>query len=163
MRWWKNNGKNFCIAPSKRPSIWYDSILRLPMSKTMSSGLKRSWLWPSNGPSIRKICWNSRYAKKCRSNLVNDLTKISIPKSKVTELYIRGWDDFAETKLEQLAQPSSMGKKLLRITGARLNQYIKDKPEIYTRVVSIGSLISLYLETLVSNFTGHVSWYIDLW
>lgn len=64
---------------------------------------------------------------------------------------MRGWDDYAETKLEQLAQPSSMGKKMLRITGARLNQYIKDKPEIYSRVVSIGSLISLYLETLVSN------------
>lgn len=64
---------------------------------------------------------------------------------------MRGWDDFAETKLDQLAQPSSMGKKMLRITGTRLNQYIKDKPEIYSRVVSIGSLISLYLETLVSD------------
>lgn len=62
---------------------------------------------------------------------------------------MRGWDDFAESKLDQLAQPSSMGKKMLRITASRLNQYIKDKPEIYSRVVSIGSLISLYLETLV--------------
>lgn len=82
------------------------------------------------------------------------LTGTRIPK--VTELYIRDWDDFAETKLEQLAQPSSMGKKLQRIAGIRLNQYIKDKPEIYSRVVSIGSLISSYLETLVSCGVGHI-------
>lgn len=44
-----------------------------------------------------------------------------------------------------------MGKKLMRITGARLNDYIKDKPEIYSRVVSIGSLVSSYLESLVSR------------
>lgn len=39
----------------------------------------------------------------------------------------------------------------MRITGARLNDYIKDKPEIYSRVVSIGSLVSSYLESLVSQ------------
>lgn len=68
----------------------------------------------------------------------------------VIQLYTRGWDELAETKLNSLAQPSSMGKTLLLITGTRLNEYIKDKPDVYSRVVSIGTLISSYLETLVS-------------
>lgn len=70
-------------------------------------------------------------------------------KYQVIQLYTRGWDECAESKLNQVSQPSSMGKMLISITGTRLNNFVKNNPELYSRVLAIGSRISSYLEELV--------------
>lgn len=70
-------------------------------------------------------------------------------KYQVVHLYTRGWDECAETKLNQVAQPSSMGKMLISITATRLNHFVKDNPDLYSRVLAVGSRISSYLEALV--------------
>lgn len=78
------------------------------------------------------------------------LNQEDLLKYQVIQLYSRGWDECAATKLNQIEQPSSMGKTLISITGIRLNNFVKDKPELYSRVLAIGSRISSYLETLVN-------------
>lgn len=77
------------------------------------------------------------------------LNQEDLIKYQVIQLYTRGWDECAEIKLSQVAQPSSMGKMLISITGTRLNNFVKEKPELYSRVLAIGSRISSYLEELV--------------
>lgn len=77
------------------------------------------------------------------------LSQEDLLKYQIVQLYTRGWDECAETKLSQVEQPSTMGKTLISITGIRLNNFVKDKPELYSRVLAIGSRISSYLEQLV--------------
>lgn len=92
------------------------------------------------------VVWTERLmslGKRWTLNL-DDLQKYQI-----IQLYTRGWDEFAETKLDSLEQPSTMGKTLLSIAGTRLNQYVKDKPDLYSRVLATGSRVSAYLEKLV--------------
>lgn len=72
-------------------------------------------------------------------------------KYQVIQLFTRGWDECAEEKLKKVAQPATMGKMFLSITATRLNEFIKDNPDLYSRVVAIGTRISGFLETLVSN------------
>lgn len=72
-----------------------------------------------------------------------------LQKYQIIQLYTRGWDEFAEKKLSSLEQPSTMGKTLLSIAGTRLNHYVKDKPDLYSRVLATGSRMSAYLEKLV--------------
>lgn len=80
------------------------------------------------------------------------LNQEDLIKYQVIQLYTRGWDEGAELKLSQVSQPSSMGKMLISITGTRLNNLVKNKPELYSRVLAIGSRISSYLEELVNFF-----------
>lgn len=82
--------------------------------------------------------------KRWTMNL-DDLTKYQI-----VQLYTRGWDDCAEPKLKQIVQTPAMGKTLMSITGTRLNMYVKEKPELYSRVLAVGSRLNAFLETLVS-------------
>lgn len=79
------------------------------------------------------------------------LNQEELLKYQVIQLYTRGWDAVAELKLMEVSQPSSMGKMLISITGTRLNNFVKDKPELYSRVLAIGSRVSAYLEKLVSK------------
>lgn len=72
-------------------------------------------------------------------------------KYQIIQLYTRGWDEFAEAKMDQVSQPSTMGKTLISITATRLNQYVRDKPELYSRVLGIGARISAFLETMVMS------------
>lgn len=72
-------------------------------------------------------------------------------KYQVVQLYTRGWDECAELKLKTVTEPSSMGKMLISITGSRLNNFVKDKPELYSRVLAIGTRLSSYLEKLVKK------------
>lgn len=80
------------------------------------------------------------------------LNQDELVKYQVVQLYTRGWDECAEEKLTEVSQPASMGKMLLSITGTRLNNFVKDKPELYSRVLAIGTRVSSYLEKLVSGF-----------
>lgn len=77
------------------------------------------------------------------------LNQEELLKYQIVQLYTRGWDEAAEVKLKEVEQPSSMGKMLISITGTRLNNFVKDKPELYSRVLAIGSRMSAYLEQLV--------------
>lgn len=77
------------------------------------------------------------------------LSQEDLLKYQIVQLYTRGWDECAETKLSQVEQPASMGKTLISITGTRLNNFVKNKPELYSRVLGIGSRLSSYLEKLV--------------
>lgn len=77
------------------------------------------------------------------------LNQEDVLKYQIVQLYTRGWDACAETKLSQIEQPHTMGKTLISITGTRLNNFVKDNPELYSRVLAIGSRISSYLEALV--------------
>lgn len=72
-------------------------------------------------------------------------------KYQVTQLYTRGWDDCAEPKLTQIPKSTAMGKTLMSITGTRLNLYVKEKPELYSRVLAVGSRLNAFLETMVSD------------
>lgn len=80
------------------------------------------------------------------------LSQEDLLKYQVVQLYTRGWDECAEVKLNQIEQPSTMGKTLISITGTRLNNFVKDRPELYSRVLAIGTRVSSYLETLVRNY-----------
>lgn len=71
-------------------------------------------------------------------------------KYQIIQLYTRGWDDCAEKKLTKTIQTAAMGKTLTSITATRLNMYVMEKPELYSRVLSIGSRLNAFLETLVS-------------
>lgn len=79
------------------------------------------------------------------------LNQDELVKYQVVQLYTRGWDKCAEEKLSEVSQPASMGKMLISITGTRLNNFVKDKPELYSRVLAIGTRVSSYLEKLVSD------------
>lgn len=79
------------------------------------------------------------------------LNQEDLLKYQVVQLYTKGWDKCAESKLSQVPPSSSLGKMLLSITGARLNNFVKNNPELYSRVLAIGSRVSAYLETLVSH------------
>lgn len=70
-------------------------------------------------------------------------------KYQVIQLFTCGWDECAEAKLKQVVQPSTMGRMFLSITATRLNEYTKNDPELYSRVLAIGTRISGFLETLV--------------
>lgn len=87
--------------------------------------------------------------KKWNLNL-DDLLKYQI-----IQLYTREWDEYAETKIDQVLQPSSMGKTLISITATRLNQFVRNKPELYSRVLAIGARISAYLETVVRTLENY--------
>lgn len=82
------------------------------------------------------------------------LNQEELIKYQVVQLYTRGWDECAEIKLKDVSQPSSMGKMLISITGTRLNNFVKDNPELYSRVLAIGSRVSSYLERLVRKSSG---------
>lgn len=71
-------------------------------------------------------------------------------KYQIIQLYTKGWDDCAEAKLTKTFQTEAMGKMLTSITATRLNMYVREKPELYSRVLSIGSRLNAFLETLVS-------------
>lgn len=71
-------------------------------------------------------------------------------KYQIIQLYTRGWDDCAEKKLTKTFQTAAMGKTLTSIAATRLNMYVREKPELYSRVLSIGSRLNAFLETLVS-------------
>lgn len=77
------------------------------------------------------------------------LSQEDLLKYQVIQLYTRGWDECAESKLSEIEEPMSMSKTLLSITGIRLNNFVKDKPELYSQVLAIGSRISSHLEALV--------------
>lgn len=77
------------------------------------------------------------------------ISQDELVKYQVVQLYTRGWDECAEEKLTEVSQPASMGKMLISITGTRLNNFVKDKPDLYSRVLAIGSRLSTYLEQLV--------------
>lgn len=79
------------------------------------------------------------------------LSQEDLLRYQIIQLYTRGWDECAESKLNQIEQSSSMGKTLISIAGIRLNNFVKDKPELYSRVLAIGTRLSSYLETLVSD------------
>lgn len=71
----------------------------------------------------------------------------------VIQLYSRGWDDVAEVSMKTLSHPSALTKTLLLIVGNRMNEFVKDRPEIYSNIVTVGSLVSPYLESLVRIFS----------
>lgn len=77
------------------------------------------------------------------------LNQEELLKYQIVQLYTRGWDEAAELKLKEVSQPSTMGKMLISITGTRLNNFVKDKPELYSRVLGIGSRVNAYFEQLV--------------
>lgn len=77
------------------------------------------------------------------------LSQEDLLKYQVIQLYTRGWDECAEEKLSEIEEPLSMSKTLLSITGTRLNNFVKDKPHLYSQVLAIGSRISAHLERLV--------------
>lgn len=73
-------------------------------------------------------------------------------KYQVIQLFTCGWDECAEVKLKKVNQPSTMGRMFLSITATRLNEFIKHNPDLYSRVVAVGTRISGFLDTLVSIF-----------
>lgn len=77
------------------------------------------------------------------------LSQEDLLKYQVIQLYTRGWDECAESKLSEIEEPMSMSKTLLSITGTRLNNFVKNNPDLYSRVLAIGSRISSHLEALV--------------
>lgn len=79
------------------------------------------------------------------------LNQEELVKYQIVQLYTRGWDECAELKLRDISQPSSMGKMLISITGTRLNNFVKNKPDYYSRVLAIGTRLSSYLEQLVKK------------
>lgn len=87
------------------------------------------------------------------------LSQEDLLKYQVIQLYTRGWDECAETKLSEIDEPVSMAKTLLSITGSRLNNFVKDKPELYSQVLAIGSRIISHLEALV-RFWSYVRYNI---
>ncbi|XP_031628669.1 rab3 GTPase-activating protein regulatory subunit [Contarinia nasturtii] len=76
------------------------------------------------------------------------LNQEELVKYQVVQLYTRGWDECAESKIKEVSQLSSIGKILLSITGTRLNNFVKDKPDLYSRVLTSGTRVSSYLEQL---------------
>lgn len=84
------------------------------------------------------------------------LSQEDLLKYQVIQLYTRGWDECAEKKLNEIEQPMSMSKTLLSITGSRMNNFVKDKPELYSQVLAIGSRISSHLEALVRFLAGEI-------
>lgn len=79
------------------------------------------------------------------------LNQEELLKYQVIQLYTRGWDECAEVKLNEVDDPSTMSKVLISITATRLNNFVKDKPDLYSRVLAIGSRVSSYFEHLVRN------------
>lgn len=89
-------------------------------------------------------------AKRWSMNL-DELTKYLI-----VQLYTRGWDDCAESKLNRSLRTPAMGKTLMSIAGTRMNLYVKDNPDLYSRVLAVGSRLNAFLETLVSDYHAFV-------
>lgn len=82
-------------------------------------------------------------------------------KYQVIQLFTLGWDECAESKLKEVKQPATMGKMFLSITATRLSDYIKDNPELYSRVLAIGTRITAYLESLVSIYRDFLCFCYD--
>ena len=70
---------------------------------------------------------------------------------KIIELYIYGYDDLADELLEKVSSREQIVKQLLDIAAKRLNLHLEANKSSWKHVVSGGSLLTNYLETVHSR------------
>ena len=66
----------------------------------------------------------------------------------IIQLYVFGWDDYAEELLEKFQDRENISTFLLEIAGQRLNLVLQDNRTAWTRIASGGPFLTNYLESL---------------
>jgi hypothetical protein len=75
----------------------------------------------------------------------------------IVQLYVHGYDSYAEELLETVVDEQALGNSLLKIAAKRLTIFTKVNPAIWCQVAAVGPLLTEYLDGLVSVIVLHTS------